>query len=254
LRDEVDFPESRFEHVLLASANAATRSLDVVFWAFQADPYAFRVCREWQDESWTYIVVNGVLAETTFSDAIRLDGGYILGRPTRLRSYRYITPSSPLNEGERIRDELFFRRSHLYRQANDFIERRFDEIVIERLQEFASLNARGDHRVKTAVMDRLQIAFNSRIQSKETRAEFDRVVGQVLVDAPDEVFLPGTEDQPAPAINWRLWLDRYRQCLDALLEPFGLPGDVYQTGGGEICSGPLGKPLSRYSQQRAGQC
>src|SRR5260370_17909693 len=103
LRDEVDFPESRFEHVLLASANAATRSLDVVFWAFQEDPYAFRVCRDWQDDSCTYVVVNGVLAETTFSEAIRLDCGYILGRPTRWRSYRYVTPSSPLDARDRIR-------------------------------------------------------------------------------------------------------------------------------------------------------
>src|SRR5260370_4402859 len=142
LRNEVDFPESRFEHVLLASANAATASLDVVFCAFKADPYAFRVCRDWQGDSLTYVAVNGVLAETTSSKAVRLDGGYMLGRPTRWRSYRYVTCSSPPNEGERIRDELFDRRSHLFRQANDFIERRFDEIVIARFQDFASLNAR----------------------------------------------------------------------------------------------------------------
>jgi hypothetical protein len=241
LRDDLRFPASPFEHVLLASANAPTQTLDVVFWAFRADPYAFRVCNDWQSDSFTFCVVNGVLAQTSFSDAIRLDGGHLLGRATQWRSYRHITPFSPPDHGQRIRDELFARRSRLYRQSVDHIERHFDDNVIDRLHDFASLNVNGDHRVKTQVVDRLRIAFNSRIQSKDARAQFARLVEEILEGAPDDVCRLENEGRIQSAVNWPLWLERYRKCLDALLEPFGLPGDVYQTGGGESVGGPLGK-------------
>lgn len=217
----------------------------MVFWVFRSDPYAFRVCREWPGDSFTYVAVNGVLSGTTFSEAVRLDGGRLLGRHTRWRSYRRVTPSTPADEGARMRDDLFVRRSDLHRRAIDFVERRFDEIVIARLQEFAALNARGDHRIRTAVIDRLRIAFNSRIQSEESRAHFDHVVGDLLREASDETFLPGPQGETPRAVNWQRWLDRYRECLDALQAPFGLPGDIYQTGGRETGSGPCAKPLGQ---------
>jgi hypothetical protein len=62
LRNQVAFPESQFEHILLASANLATRSLDVVFWAFRADPYAFRVCDDWRGDSVTYVAITATCA------------------------------------------------------------------------------------------------------------------------------------------------------------------------------------------------
>jgi hypothetical protein len=138
LRKEVEFPVSPFEHVLIASANKPTRSLDVVFWAFRADPYAFRLWRDWEGRSFTYIIVNGVLANTTFSQPAKVDGGYLLGRPTRWRSYRYVTPICPSDHGEQLRRELFARRSHLYQKAVDYAERNFDEIVVDVLNSTVS--------------------------------------------------------------------------------------------------------------------
>jgi hypothetical protein len=250
LRGDVAFPASPFEHVVLMSANAPTRTVDVVFWVFRSDPYAFRVCQDWQGDSYTYVAVNGVLSGTTFSQAVRLDDGHLLGRATRWRSYRYVTPSSRPDDGARMRDELFARRSDLYRRAVDFAERHFDEIVIARLQDLAALNGGGDHRVKTAVVDRLRIAFNNRIQSDESGALFDRMVGEVLREAPDDTFLARPHGEVAGAIDWERWLERYRRCLDALRGPLGLPGDIYQTGGGETNAGPFGRPLGQSLRQR----
>ncbi len=73
LRREIVFPETPFEHVLMASANPATRTLDLVFWAFRVDPHAFRVCDDWQGDGFTYVAVNGILAGTTVSEAIPLE-------------------------------------------------------------------------------------------------------------------------------------------------------------------------------------
>lgn len=236
LRSAVLFPESPFEHVLLASANPATRTLDLVFWAFRTDPYAFRVCSNWQGEAFTYMIVNGILAGTTCSEAIQLDGSYLLAKATRWRSYRYVTLATPPDEGQVIRDRLFEQRCNLYRQAVDYVERHCDDHVLQPIQEMASLNKDGDHRVRSAIAKRLQIAFNSRIQATESRVRFDEVIAGVLANAPNDCWPDLKEGEVAPCVDWPMWLAFYRQCLDALHPEFGLPGDVVQRGGCEtVC-------------------
>ena len=232
LRRQAGIPETPFEHVLLASANPATRTLDLVFWAFRVDPHAFRVCDDWQGDAFTYVAVNGVLAYTTASEAIGLNGGYLLGRPTRRRS-RLTAPFEPA-EQEQIRQELFERRTGLYQQAVDYIERNFDDVVIENLKRYAWLNPAGDHRLTTAVAQRLAIMYDRRIRQTEARRVFDQIVAGVLAGAPDEHYPPPADGVPAPAVDWPLWLARIRQCLDAVRELFGLPGDIYQAASGGI--------------------
>ena len=67
----------------------------------------------------------------------------------------------PIDNGEQLRKDLFARRSSLHQKAVDYAERNFDENVVDVL-ESASLNE-GDHRLKSAVVDRLRVAFNSRL-------------------------------------------------------------------------------------------
>jgi hypothetical protein len=93
--------------------------------------------------------------------------------------------------------------------------------------------------VKSAVIERLRIAFNSRIQLQAPRAKFDQAIAEVLSDVPEDECVLGPDGQIISSANWRSWVDRYRLCLDALREDFGLPGDIYQTGGGETEAGPL---------------
>jgi hypothetical protein len=70
IREQVAHSITEFEHVLIASANSATRTLDMVVWMFSTDSYGFRLCQDWQDDSFTFVVVNGVLKSSTFSNAI----------------------------------------------------------------------------------------------------------------------------------------------------------------------------------------
>jgi hypothetical protein len=247
-RRQTCFPETPFEHVLLASANPATRTLDLVFWAFRVDPHAFRVCDDWQGDAFTYVAVNGVLAGTTFSEAIRLPGGHLLCRPTRRRSNFHVTTPFEPAEQEQIRLEMFERRSGLYRQAVDYIERGFDDVAIESLKNYASLNADGDHRLTTAVKRRLAVMFHRRIGEPEARQRFDQIVAGVLAGAPDEQWTASGGAVPAPTLDWPSWLVRIRQCLDLLREPFGLPGDIYQATSGGIVWEADGRPLGQWPE------
>lgn len=74
-----------FRHTLLVSANPATRTLDAVFWAFETDAHAFRLSSEWSGGQFTFVMSNGILVGQEASQAVRLDGGYLLGKPTNLR-------------------------------------------------------------------------------------------------------------------------------------------------------------------------
>ncbi len=64
LRNEGGFSSTDFEHVLIVSANLPTRTLDLVFWVFGLEPYGFRLCDDWSDGAFTYLVINGVLHGT----------------------------------------------------------------------------------------------------------------------------------------------------------------------------------------------
>ena len=183
LRREIVFPETPFEHVLMASANPATRTLDLVFWAFRVDPHAFRVCDDWQGDGFTYVAVNGILAGTTVSEAIPLERAHLLGRPTRRRSNFNVPLDFQQTELDPIRQEVFERRAGLYRRAVDYVERRFDDLAIENLKVYASLNPDGDHRLTIAVARRLAIMFHRRIGKEEARRRFEEIVAGVLAGA-----------------------------------------------------------------------
>jgi hypothetical protein len=51
LRADAGLPSQPFRHMLIVSANYATRTLDAVFWAFETDPHAFRLTRGWQGDT-----------------------------------------------------------------------------------------------------------------------------------------------------------------------------------------------------------
>jgi hypothetical protein len=110
------------------------------------------------------------------------------------------------------------------------------------------LNGARDHRLTTAVAARLAVMFDRRIRAVEDRREFDVIVARVLAGAPDEQCPPPAEGVAAPAVNWPFWLARYRQCLDALRERLGLPGDIYQAAGGDLVSAAGGRQLGRWPE------
>ena len=157
LRGMIPHPSTPFEHVVLASGDPATRALDVVFWAFRQDPFAFRASNNWRGEGFTYVAVNGILRETTFSQAYRLPCSQLLGRPTMRRSHLQVERYPTAEEREAIHQEIFARRAALYRQAVNHVERNCNEIVRENLERYARLNGTGDHTLNTAVRQRLAL-------------------------------------------------------------------------------------------------
>ncbi len=87
LRKRMPMPETEFEHVLLAAGNAGYRTVDLVWVVFGFDPLGFRLCVDWDGGDFAFGVVNGVLADTSASEAIPL--GLVddsLCRPTHLRA------------------------------------------------------------------------------------------------------------------------------------------------------------------------
>ena len=72
MRDQVAIEPTEFEHVLLISANLATRIVDGVLWVAGVDPHGFRLCHNWYGDSFTCVAVNGVLHGTTASEPIFL--------------------------------------------------------------------------------------------------------------------------------------------------------------------------------------
>jgi hypothetical protein len=133
----------------------------------------------------------------------------------------------------------------LYREAVDYVERRFDDIAIESLKNYASLNPSADNRLITAVVKRLTVMFHRRIVEPQTRREFDQIVTRVLANAPDDSWPPPSKGEQSPAVDWQFWLALFRQCLDELRLPFGLPGDIYQADGGGMVWEADGQQLGR---------
>ncbi len=173
---------------------------------------------------------------------------HLLGRPTRRRSNFNVPLDFQQTELDPIRQEVFERRAGLYRRAVDYVERRFDDLAIENLKVYASLNPDGDHRLTIAVARRLAIMFHRRIGEEEARRRFEEIVAGVLAGAPDDRWPPAAEEVLAPVVDWSAWLVRTRTCLDSLRDPFGLPGDIYRANSGGIVWETDGRQLGLWPE------
>lgn len=67
VRDASTKPITAFEHLMVASANQATKTIDAVWWIAGIDPYGFRLCRDWRGAPFTFLVVSGILKGTDTS-------------------------------------------------------------------------------------------------------------------------------------------------------------------------------------------
>jgi hypothetical protein len=231
LRNDAGLPRKAFQHTLIISANHATRSLDAVFWAFETDPHAFRLSYDWEGDSFTYVMTNGILAGQQASDAVRLEGGYLLGKQTsRCNRLKNAVPEPDLREAA---TEVMERRHELYRQAVDHVERNSNVSVQEQLHSLATLNVNGDHRLSSAVFSQLVVLFGRRY-SEPQKADAFLALLIPLIDGAAADILPPNPPPAEPASGWDYWLALYRQCLDVLQPEFGLPGNIFTATTREI--------------------
>jgi hypothetical protein len=131
LRAKAALPKEPFRHTLIVSANIATRTLDAVFWAFECDPHAFRLTKNWQGEPFTFVMTNGILAGQLASAVVSLPETKLLGRYNNRRNRMAVRIPLTEQEKENAGNEIMDRRMTLYREAVDYIERNHDKSVTE---------------------------------------------------------------------------------------------------------------------------
>jgi hypothetical protein len=136
----------------------------------------------------------------------------------------------PLSQQEREKAavEIMERRFCLYRRVVDYIERNNGSSVIEQLSRLARLNSAGDHRLSSAVISHLTTLFAGRIETNDRADSFVELVSPILDNAGDDAIPTEAPVDAVPAQGWAHWLANYRQCLDVLREPFGLPGHIFR--------------------------
>ncbi len=228
LRSAAGVPSSPFRHTLIVSANPPTRTLDAVFWAFETDPHAFRLTREWRGDAFTCVMTNGVLLGQDASEPVFLPQSNLLGRYNNRRNRMRVTSPLTQQHREKAATEIMDRRMALYQRAVDHIERNNDTSVSEQLSRLARLNDSGDHRLSSAVFSHLTTLFAARMETEAKADEFLAIVSPILDDAGNDTLPAGASPQSVPAQGWPYWLTRYRQCLNALRGPFGLPGRIFR--------------------------
>lgn len=223
--DAAGIPLTSFDHILIASANQPTRTLDAVFWMFGTDPHAFRLSEQWSGGGFTFVVGNGVLANGSVHGPVSVARTTLLGRPTHRRCR--MRASAPLTDAEReaAARQLAETRQDLYRRAVDFVERTSDQHVQDQLSRLARLD-QWDHRVASAVFARLVTLFSGSTRTNEAADRFIEIVAPIIDSARDDT-LPTANAAALPASGWGYWLDLYRNCLDVLREEFGLPGHIF---------------------------
>jgi hypothetical protein len=230
LRRLVTRPVSPFEHVMVASANMATRTLDAVWWLGSVDPYGFRLCTDWPDGPFTTIVVSGVLrGEDTTIHQLPIEFNCKLA-PLR----RAIVPvgTSAREKENTAREIAVFHREAL-QTAIDHTERNCPNHVRDFVVLMAQFNLqeRGDGRVLGGMIRRLEMMFMWRVADSAKRKEFDKIVNRRANALRKEVLseaVTSITEQPV-RLTWDRWHQLYVKILNDLRPCLGLPGEIANT-------------------------
>ena len=174
------------------------------------------------------MMTNGILLGQDASEPVFLPQTCLLGRYNHRRNRMKVTPPLTQQDREKAATEIMDRRMALYQHAVDYVERNNDTSVIEQFSRLARLNDSGDHRLSSAVFNHLTTLFATRVDTEAEADKFLAIVSPILDGAGDDAFPAGTSPQAVLTQGWPHWLTRYRQCLDALRGPFGLPGRIFR--------------------------
>jgi hypothetical protein len=230
IREQVKFEKTPFEHFMIASANYATHSLDLVWLVAGFDPFGFRLADDWMGESFTFTFVNGILNETRCSDAIYLPQSYVLCDPTLRRSFPEIestqeTVAEEANSAlqKAIGDVSGARRTALC-NAVHLVETTSDEYVIQGMAQRAMLLEENQRNMPAVINERLKRLFGDRSQSKE----FASLLSTLFKDETSNLpFFPSGQrinSKRGDGVDWPQWLRVYRNILTKLEEKYGLVG------------------------------
>jgi hypothetical protein len=217
-----------FEHVLFASGNTASRTVDAVWLVAGFDPVGFRLSSTWREQDFTCVIASGMLR------------GQHVSRPIWRDRAEYFCERSPyrcgglsaeadgravLLELAKIRHEACLRA---YREAVLLVETTCDPYVCERLAEVARMAAiRGDADVTPGdvVERRLRSLYGARLEAAAAGSAFDERLSRAFAAA--EARLPELRCPGAGrTAEWTEYLPLYRDSLSRLASSaLGAPGN-----------------------------
>jgi hypothetical protein len=233
-REASGFPHTPFEHVMVASGKAGTRTLDVAWLVFDSDPWAFRVCGDWTGGDFTCVVVSGVVSGAqTYGPYWHFGDGLLLPY-TNYRSHPSLvgTRESVQQLMQRAVERVSEERRHAQQRAIDYVERHCDEFVREnlaRLTRLAGGEGEAPRLVARGLELRLQRMFQERLRDDPEKQRALAAAATARVNALPPAVRAETiapDDEVAANISWPQWIAAERQILDDVRDCIGLPGDV----------------------------
>lgn len=224
LRAQLDFPHSEFEHVLIASANVATRTLDLVVWLYETDPYGFRLTTDWQGKGFTYCVANGVLRGTGVSKATELPSTHLLCKRTLRRCTTPPAHGDP--ERRAAEQEIIDVRFDAVRRAEYLTLQESDDYVRKTLSNAALPHGEKCISVREAVRSTLIQLYEQRLEDESLKERFNTIVDKNISEMPTAVRKEAVvEAADVDQMSWSIWISVFRTILNELISSLGLPGD-----------------------------
>ena len=198
------------------------RTVDLVWVVFGFDPLGFRLCVDWDGGDFAFGVVNGVLADTSASEAIPLrlvDDS--LCRPTHLHH----CPGTDWRPPAESRPSATRRRT---RKAVYLVQMRADGAIIRSFKEAARVEQAMQGRIESLVEDKLlRLYAHTQDQARlsiAVKESLRRHTGALSAQQREQRVVSG---EGVGDVDWGLWLGVFRRCLDECASQFGPPGHIF---------------------------
>lgn len=246
LRAKVNQEISPFEHTLIASANVATRTLDLIWNAFGFDPYGFRI-RNWTGEGFTLVFVNPIMSGTHVSELVEVPSTMLLCKPTNRRAFP--DQFTTAEEMHQAMTSVSLARQEAWKDAVYLVEMKADDLIRANLALAGDL-AGKESPVRELIERRLIRMYGRKASDSEFVDDVEKTLDErMLTVRPDlraEKYVADVDDT---GISWGEWLAIYRDCLENIVTHYGKPGDAFQASSGIITdhvdANPLGQEPDR---------
>jgi hypothetical protein len=223
IRDRVRIEKTPFEHILIASGNPATRTLDLVFLMFSFDPHGFRISNDWRGDPFTYVAVNGVLKSTSLSPAVYIPSSTGLCAGTERRGSFAGTSEAVVRSQMNIAaNEILHARMDAQSRARRLVEEQCDDHIrkyMSRATQFSS-NA-GTVGMCDAVRDRVRRLYGSGAHAAGFDTEMNKLLEKCIESLPAPIQAQRISDDHGSGVDWSVWLPVYRAVLFGLESEFG---------------------------------
>ncbi len=222
---------SHFQHILIATGNAAARTLDLVWAVLGFEALRFRLSDRWRGNGadFTHVFACGVLRDSHPSPLERLHEPFYMGR----RSAQCSCPVDNISRGGMA--ELLENRTHYHliaiAQATELVEMTSDEMVRLGLHSITSLVV-AQREQPGLVTDGLRLRFSRMFEGALSRQEdqtaFDEIVSEKIetLDATQKEQTIARSDDTAGHVDWGAWIAFDREVYQDLKVAFGLPKGV----------------------------